>query len=217
MGKKYGWVLLFLFLPHLSYGQEQESLAGVFETLSDLAIGIYTGITPKAGEITLNENSDTGVSSLMLANFGILAKYRFGILFFRSGFQGAITLFGGRGKINNSDFIYDIQELQIPLVFGLQFPLTRKSALYLGYGGSYILGIFQVENHLANNTYLYQSFVGLYVIGAEFSLTDNGFFVFEWQKTAGSTGVLGNATFAERELSLNNHQFLVGYQYYFRF
>ncbi|MCS6984718.1 MAG: porin family protein [Leptospiraceae bacterium] len=201
----------------LSQTPAQESIGGLFETLTGLSLGIYTGITPQAAELTPFEDSSTPVGSLILAHLGVVLKYQFAFLFVRSGVDAAIPLIGGKGKFSNADFSFSLEQIRVPIVFGLNFPLTQYSSFFAGYGPLFTAGILGVKNHLVENVYFYQAWGALFLLGAEFALTENGSLLVEWQRSMGHTQLLGTASFRERELSLNNDLFLLGYSYRFRF
>lgn len=192
-----------------------DSMFGLLDNNAGFALGMYAGYLPAVGEISPVEVSDTAIGAPDLVLFGIAAKYRYHFLFFRAAFDGGIPITGGSGKINNEDYLFSVQQLQVPLTGGLYFPLTRSSALYMGMGMTYANGIFEVKNDLASNTYAFSGYGAHLLLGGEFAVTDSGYITFEWLRTFGSTAVLKAENIAQRELSLNNNNFILGYSYYF--
>ncbi len=194
---------------------QAESMLGLFDSNVGFSLGFYTGYLPAVGEISPIEVTDTAIGAPDLFLFGINAKYRYYFLFFRMALDGGIPLLGGSGKINNQKYLFSVQQLQVPVTGGLYFPLTRFSSLYMGMGMTYANGIFTVKNDLASHNYNFSGYGVHFLLGSEFAISESGYITFEWLPTFGSTKTLKAASMAQRELSLNNNNFILGYSYYF--
>ncbi|MCB1146705.1 MAG: outer membrane beta-barrel protein [Leptospiraceae bacterium] len=182
---------------------------------SGFALGLHAGYQPVHANLYPAAGDQVATTpDVYFAGLNFRYKYKF--LFVRGGAEGGIAYPSATGKTTTGGNVtMSVTSVHAPVSVGLNLPLRNRSSLYMGFGYSHFIGIYNIKNDLADSTFPVSTGGTHILLGTEIKLTEKGHITLEWMQTFGLSAPVGNGTLKTRQFDLTGSRFMMGYAYYF--